>query len=184
MNSSDIDGMGVYPALVTSLWTDGLPKLSSSLPWADVSGLSLDFFLEFFWSSSCFRSEYVNVGYLHRATASFTSANWRSGWSRSRLSFCAIEKKLYIWKTNSNAVSGTVKSNSAVTYSTLIRIALARAILSKPVEHYLVGLYVRLAQNVLTSGKMLVDVNGHNHDRFLAFRAPQPVAYSRKAGGL
>ncbi len=32
--------------------------------------------------------------------------------------------------------------------------------------------------------KMLVDVDSHNDDRFIGCRCPQPVAYSRNAGGL
>jgi len=85
---------------------------------------------------------------------------------------------------NSNAVRGTVKSKILVTYSTLKSIALAIAVLSKPVEHYLDRPHVRLAQNVLMSPKLSIDVDSHNDDRFIGCRCPQPVAYSRNASGL
>ncbi len=87
---------------------------------------------------------------------------------------------------NSNAVRGTVTLKTLLTYSTLKSIALAIVILSKPVEHYLDGPYVRLAQNVLMSLKLRVDVDGHDNDRFIGCRGPQPlaVAYSRNTGSL
>ena len=66
---------------------------------------------------------------------------------------------------NLNAVRETVKSKSLVTYSTLKSVALAIAILSRPVKHYPGGAHIRLAQKVLTGIKMLVDVDGHNNDR-------------------